>query len=880
MKKKIFILLIAALIYADYAKPQACTNPLKAPNPSTVNNVPVISSILGCVGVSQITDNIDVFIGTGSIDLSTALSSYKIGTLPVLWHNNIPTSIYLGVGAGNALGLLNFNNTFVGNNAGTSNINANSTDNTFIGFNAGFSNNGTAALTPGNANTFVGSGTGQSNGIGFHNTFIGYNSGASNLSGSWNTCTGINSGLSNTTGGGNCFYGKRAGLNNLTGGGNDFYGSHSGENNVTGNLNVAVGHNAAQISNLGTGSTYLGSGSGPPANSALNNATAIGYTSLVMHHDEMILGGIDPSNSHSVNVGIGLSGEATAVGNRLEINSIVSATPTIEDGVANGGGGTGFSGLRFRDLTSSSTPYTNNPGLGVLSVDGNGDVIYVPVGGGVTAQNAAWINGSGDVEWGTNPLIQHTEIPMIDLSSNEWNIYFSGQSTQYHRLNVGIGRIMLSPLEAKLDVLNNTNVIPGHNFTTRFAGRFWETGTYLISGNDELVGVAGICDVRHTLDELSINLGGDFTASNATFYNIGARGTIKIPDAGHNAAWLNVGLWGEVIKLAQGPRNYGVYGFVKDAPNTFCAGVYGHTPITGGLVGSVNFAVYGDLGIACPLCLAPPCNPPCQPPTAPDFAGYFNGDLLSTTAIWMPSDANLKQNIQDFSNPLETINQLQVKSFTYNQDQNQSMRLPSGTQVGLLAQGVYAVAPQLTKDCVNPARYDSLGNETFAAIQFKSINYPGFVPYLIGGMQQQQAQLNSQQAQIDSLIEIIGNTELPQQQQNPNNNGNGNGNGNQQNQSIVLSGMNEPYLGQNIPNPFSDETRIDYYIPETKFCGSGSCQIIFYDQLGRTIEQASIEKSGYGTINVSTKNLANGILTYKLLVNGEIISVKKMVFSK
>jgi hypothetical protein len=99
-------------------------------------------------------------------------------------------------------------------------------------------------------------------------------------------------------------------------------------------------------------------------------------------------------------------------------------------------------------------------------------------------------------------------------------------------------------------------------------------------------------------------------------------------------------------------------------------------------------------------------------------------------------------------------------------------------------------------------------------------------------------------------------------------------------QSIVLTGMDNPYLGQNVPNPFNEETSIDYYIPEAMFCDNGSCHIVFYDHLGRTIEEMTVLKSGYGKVNISTRNLVSGVFTYKLFVNGEVIDVKKMVFSK
>jgi hypothetical protein len=183
--------------------------------------------------------------------------------------------------------------------------------------------------------------------------------------------------------------------------------------------------------------------------------------------------------------------------------------------------------------------------------------------------------------------------------------------------------------------------------------------------------------------------------------------------------------------------------------------------------------------------------------------------------------------------------------------------------------------PGLVKDCVHPARYDTLGNETDASINFKAINYTEIIPFLIAAVKEQQTQINN-------LTEIVNNCcGSGQIHQHPNGDDeSGNGNTQSHNQSVMLSGMDNAYLGQNIPNPFSDETRIDYYIPDNLYCGNGSCQIIFYDQLGRVIQEAPIAASGFGSINVGTKNLSNGILTYKLLVNGEVIDVKKMVFNK
>jgi hypothetical protein len=78
-------------------------------------------------------------------------------------------------------------------------------------------------------------------------------------------------------------------------------------------------------------------------------------------------------------------------------------------------------------------------------------------------------------------------------------------------------------------------------------------------------------------------------------------------------------------------------------------------------------------------------------------------------------------------------------------------------------------------------------------------------------------------------------------------------------------------LGQNIPNPAKDNTRIEYSIPTDG-------QVIFtvYSITGQTLH---IEKrdaySGRNNIEFSTSNLANGIYYYSMEYNGERL-VKKM----
>jgi hypothetical protein len=309
-----------------------------------------------------------------------------------------------------------------------------------------------------------------------------------------------------------------------------------------------------------------------------------------------------------------------------------------------------------------------------------------------------------------------------------------------------------------------------------------------------------------------------------------------------------------------------VYGKVTAAHNVFSAGVYGYIPFPSPgppLPGSVNFAVYGDLGYACPLCLNPPCAPcpPVPPGTAPDFAGYFNGDGLFTSALYWLSDANLKQNIQDLENPMNIINALNPKTYAFNQDANISIRLSADTiHAGLLAQDVEGILPGAVKDCIHPARFDSLGNEIFAAINYKAINYVELIPYLIAGMKQQQIQ-------IDSLLAIVSMNELPMEQNPDNNSGN----------SIdVILTSKTIVLNQNEPNPFKENTIIEYFIPDD----SENVKIIFTDNKGSVLKEVDINEKGKGQLNVYASDLSSGIYTYTIVADGITIDTKRMMKTK
>ncbi|MCK8492308.1 bZIP transcription factor [Spirosoma sp. RP8] len=222
----------------------------------------------------------------------------------------------------------------------------------FIGSTAGYNNSN------GIANLFLGQRAGYNNSVGAYNTFIGSSSGENNSVGANNNFIGNGAGLANTEGNFNVFIGSEAGAKNKRGGSNVHIGSYAGRENLEGSANTFIGHNA-----------------GVPAGATLNNVTVLGYNALATASNSVILG----SNA---NVGIGTS----APNAKLEITQ----------------GTAGSSGLRFTNLTSSSTATALNQ-TKFLTVNAQGDVVLGSLSGSgrLAAEEGQW-KASGDNLVNTN----------------------------------------------------------------------------------------------------------------------------------------------------------------------------------------------------------------------------------------------------------------------------------------------------------------------------------------------------------------------------------------------------------------------------------------------------------------------------------------------
>jgi len=83
-------------------------------------------------------------------------------------------------------------------------------------------------------------------------------------------------------------------------------------------------------------------------------------------------------------------------------------------------------------------------------------------------------------------------------------------------------------------------------------------------------------------------------------------------------------------------------------------------------------------------------------------------------------------------------------------------------------------------------------------------------------------------------------------------------------------------LEQNQPNPFHQETVINYYLAEQ----TNQATIFIYDMNGKQIESFNLQDKGNQSLTIQKNKLQAGMYYYSLIVNGKEIATKKMILTQ
>lgn len=260
-----------------------------------------------------------------------------------------------------------------------------------------------------------------------------------------------------------------------------------------------------------------------------------------------------------------------------------------------------------------------------------------------------------------------------------------------------------------------------------------------------------------------------------------------------------------------------------------------------------------------------------------------NGTATCNSGAWT-SDQQFKTTIDSISEALPIINQLKPRSFYFDTTNVYGLSFSNKKQYGLIAQDVEQVLPELVTSTTKPADVDTLGNVIHPAVTYKSVNYNAFIGIMLQGIKEQNSKndnletktnnqdsiITSLQNQLNALASTI-NSCCNDNHDNGNHNGHHKATNNQTN--VELNDAQTIVLEQNVPNPFAEQTAINYSLPDNTF----KAQMLFYNAQGKLIQSTELTQKGKGTLNVFASDLSSGIYTYTLVVDGKIIETKKMV---
>ncbi len=226
-------------------------------------------------------------------------------------------------------------------------------------------------------------------------------------------------------------------------------------------------------------------------------------------------------------------------------------------------------------------------------------------------------------------------------------------------------------------------------------------------------------------------------------------------------------------------------------------------------------------------------------------AGLFDGKVVVNGSFSVPSDEKLKKDIVKEDQILEKL--MQLDPVNYNFAPNDKINLPGGLQHGFLAQNIEKIFPELIIPVQTPT-FNKEG-EVVNYYDYKTVNYIGIISLLTSGLKE----LNQKVASLEQTIEELRNDKTSDKETN----------------SIDV--QTKFSLEQNVPNPFDNQTIINYILPDNT-----RASLVIFDMTGKFIKEIDlIDKKGQ--VLVQASEIGKGMFLYSLVSNNKEIITKKMI---
>jgi hypothetical protein len=622
-----------------------------------------------------------------------------------------------------------------------------------------------------------------------------------------------------------------------------------GEGGGAQSLNLAVGLNALKLNTTGNPNTALGYQS-LSHNSTGSNNTAVGYNSLT------------DNATGSYN---------TAIGNySMQNNSTgIYNTATGTDALLSNTSGNNNTAIGTNTLLLNTTGLKNTA-LGAFASEENS------TGSNNTAigSGASYLNTTGY----SNVAIG---IDALSTNSTTGNLVAIGDSAMFH--NTGLYNTAVGSKSLYTNTTGNNNTANGYQALYGNSSGVYNTahGTDALFGNtsgsyNTATGVSALRNnstasyntavgtfalLSNTTGANNTSMGYSALSSNGTGYSNTAIG--QYSQIGTTGGWQNTSLGANSLtNNTSGSYNTAV-GYNTDNSestnvNTTCLGI--DATATGDnmvRIGNVYVtSIGGQVGWT----------------TLSD--GRFKENIkenvpgLSFINLLRPVTYNLnRQKVNDFTGVSARRQELQKKD-----PQGKFLQgdIYSPLTTGFIAQDVEQAAKKVNYDF---SGVDVPKNDK----DMYGLRYADFVVPLVKAVQElskmndslnnqnqtQQKQIDNLQKQIDDLKTMItGNQTIIS--------------GNQVSASQIVELGAAPNLEQNIPNPFSHTTTVNYYLP----VNNSNAFINFYSATGAVLKSVKLDATGKGMINVKSSELPSGTYRYALMINGKLIDSKQMVQMK
>ncbi len=232
----------------------------------------------------------------------------------------------------------------------------------------------------------------------------------------------------------------------------------------------------------------------------------------------------------------------------------------------------------------------------------------------------------------------------------------------------------------------------------------------------------------------------------------------------------------------------------------------------------------------------------CKGPYDPSYVLDVGGTMRVVSTLYY-SDESFKTNIKDIpSERVSDLLTLKAKTFKYdytkiNDKSREKDKIKNKDHFGIIAQDLIKVYPELVYE-------DSLG--------VLSVDYIGLIPILLESVK-------SLHAEVEALKKEKSSSTM--------------------NKALDLEeteASSISYLGKNIPNPFNEQTTIEYYLPPN----TGKASLYIYNLQGKQLKAIPLHQYENGEVIIHGSELQPGMYHYSLVADGKLVGTEQLVLTK